>query len=359
MESFASAMHEVAQGNVAYVVGVAALLGVAFHLSIRPIEFEFIMFHFMAASAFAFVLLVYVLGFVTAILFTATFNTAVLSSVAVYRLAFHRCRQFPGPLAAKVTRFYAASLSAKNVKYYKELANMHDQYGDFVRTGKELWWPLKLIVAENFVGPREISVLSKEAVPLLYGPNSETRKSTWYGQTGNDPKKCSIHMTRDFNDHRLRRRAWDRGFSIKGARTLKCHVTSYWQILALGTYEPRIKAKADLLNAQISKNAGNPMDVSAWSMFFSFDVMGEVGFGKDFNNLNSGIEHAAIKGVHSHMTMLGIMSTVPWLLNVLGSIPGAAAGYSDFFSFCAGQIREKHKVSASFLCPYFSATDIM
>jgi hypothetical protein len=87
------------------------------------------------------------------------------------------------------------------------------------------------------------------------------------------------------------------------------------------------------------------MDVSAWSMFFSFDVMGEVGFGKDFNNLNTGVEHSAIKGVHSHMTMLGIMSTVPWLLNVLGSIPGAAAGYSEFFSFCAGQIREKHKVS--------------
>jgi hypothetical protein len=86
------------------------------------------------------------------------------------------------------------------------------------------------------------------------------------------------------------------------------------------------------------------MDVSAWSMFFSFDVMGEVGFGKDFNNLNTGVEHSAIKGVHSHMTMLGIMSTVPWLLNILGSIPGAAAGYTEFFSFCAGQIREKHKV---------------
>jgi hypothetical protein len=88
--------------------------------------------------------------------------------------------------------------------------------------------------------------------------------------------------------------------------------------------------------------------MSAWSMFFSFDVMGEVGFGKDFNNLTSGVEHSAIKGVHSHMTMLGIMSTVPWLLNVLGSIPGAAAGYSEFFSFCAGQIREKHKVSCYF-----------
>jgi hypothetical protein len=136
MDSFQSVMHEVAQGNVAYVVRVAMVLGVAFHLSIRPIEFEFIMFHFMVASVFTFALLVYVLGFVTAVLFTATFNTAVLSSIAVYRLAFHRCRQFPGPFAAKVTRFYAASLSAKNVKYYKELANMHDQYGDFVRTGK-------------------------------------------------------------------------------------------------------------------------------------------------------------------------------------------------------------------------------
>jgi hypothetical protein len=92
------------------------------------------------------------------------------------------------------------------------------------------------------------------------------------------------------------------------------------------------------------------MDMSAWSMFFSFDVMGEVGFGKDFNNLVSGVEHPAIKGVHSHMTMLGIMSTVPWLLNILGSIPGAAAGYSDFFSFCAGQIREKHKVCTPSSC---------
>jgi hypothetical protein len=82
--------------------------------------------------------------------------------------------------------------------------------------------------------------------------------------------------------------------------------------------------------------------MSAWSMFFSFDVMGEVGFGKDINNLVTGVEHSAIKGVHAHMTMLSIMSTVPWLLNVLSSIPGAAAGYSGFFSFCAGQIREKH-----------------
>jgi hypothetical protein len=79
----------------------------------------------------------------------------------------------------------------------------------------------------NIKGPREISILRKSAVPILYGPNSECLKSTWYGQTGNDPKKCSIHMTRDFNGHRLRRRAWDRGFSIKGMYVLiRCTDTS-------------------------------------------------------------------------------------------------------------------------------------
>jgi|TARA_R110002003_G_scaffold116_28_gene10318 hypothetical protein len=97
--------------------------------------------------------------------------------------------------------------------------------------------------------------------------------------------------------------------------------------------------------SQLAKNAGKPMDVSAWAMYFSFDVMGEVGFGKDFNNLVSGVEHPAIQGVHSHMSLLGTMGQIPWLLNVLSCIPGAASGYTEFFSFCAGQIRDKHRVS--------------
>lgn len=122
-------------------------------------------------------------------------------------------------------------------------------------------------------------------------------------------------------------------------------------MLALSTYEPRIKAKADLLVKQLAKSSTKPKDMAkcatTWSMFFSFDVMGDIGFGKDFSNLAYGIEHPAIQAVHAHMKMLGIMSHVPWFLNVLGSIPGAAAGYSEFFSFCAGQIREKHKVCFS------------
>ncbi|KAL1961494.1 hypothetical protein VTN77DRAFT_1673 [Rasamsonia byssochlamydoides] len=239
-----------------------------------------------------------------------SFNTGLILSIGVYRLFFHRLRRFPGPFWAKLTRFADAAKAAKNVQYNVEVAKMHKQYGDFIRTG-----------------PRELCIVRKSAIPLIYGPQSECLKSSWYTQVSTDHRKCSIHMTRDFDDHRKRRKAWDRGFSIK----------------ALATYEPRIKAKADLLATEIKSRLGQPLDATAWSMFLSFDIMGEVGFSKNFNNLNTGIEHPAIKGVHDHMGVLGVLSHVPWLLNILGAIPGATAGYSGFFKWCADEIKAKQK----------------
>lgn len=92
---------------------------------------------------------------------------------------------------------------------------------------------------------------------------------------------------------------------------------------------------------------GSPVDVSAWSMFFSFDVMGEVGLGKDFSNLSTGNEHPAIARIHEHMSILGIMSNVPWLLNMLSAVPGATAGYAPFFNWCSEQLKEKQTVICS------------
>lgn len=103
------------------------------------------MYHFMAISSASFLGLIYAIvqiddqslsgAFLRATIFATSFNTALLLSIATYRLVFHRCRNFPGPLPAKISRFYAAYLSAKDVQYFKELAKVHAQYGDFVRTG--------------------------------------------------------------------------------------------------------------------------------------------------------------------------------------------------------------------------------
>lgn len=155
-------------------------------------------------------------------------------------------------------------------------------------------------------------------------------------------------MTRDFGDHKRRRKAWDRGFAIKGklSTMLEKHLLI---VVALNTYEPRIKQKVDLFCRQLASHAAadKPIDATAWSMYLSFDIMGEVGFGKDFGGLANGTEHPAIKGIHEHMAVLGVLSNVPWLLNLASSIPGATAGYAGFFGWCASEIEAKQKVRFS------------
>ena len=82
-------------------------------------------------------------------------------------------------------------------------------------------------------------------------------------------------------------------------------------------------------------------------MFLSFDIMGDVGFGKDFHNLTTGVEHPAIKGVHDHMAAGATLLQVPWFLYILCRIPGAVSSYRSFFKWCADEIERKQKVCNS------------
>ncbi|KAI9878167.1 MAG: hypothetical protein M1830_001736 [Pleopsidium flavum] len=298
----------------------AICLGVLFHLCIQKVEIDYMIWHLLGLSTVVLSALVYAHlslrdctlpeATAKALLVAVSFNTGLAISIAVYRLFFHRLRQFPGPLGAKLSRFYTVKIAAKNCQYNLEVAKMHEQYGDFVRTG-----------------PRELCIVRRSAVPIIYGPQSKCLKSTWYSQVSKDSNKSSVHMTRDFEDHKRRRKAWDRGFSMK----------------ALATYEPRIKSCTDLFMSQLKARAGTSVNITEWSMLFSFDVMGEVGFSKDFGNLASGREHSAIKGIHDHMAIMGLLSNVPWLLNMLGSLPGLAGGYTGFFNWCSNEIKEKQR----------------
>lgn len=114
--------------------------------------------------------------------------------------------------------------------------------------------------------------------------------------------------------------------------------------IALATYEPRIKSKVDSFVSQIRANEHKPLDATAWSMFLGFDIMGEAGFGKDFNNLRTGKENPTIRAIYEHMTILGVLSHVPWMLYLMSGIPGATAAYADFSGWCGSEIDLKQKV---------------
>lgn len=140
-------VQQAAQADLYGIVGRAAVLGILFHMSIQAVEFEKIMFHYLAALPVVAVLMstVFVVhgpcGWLEAVaksfLFESVFNTSCLLSISIYRVLFHRCKNFPGPLGVKISRFWTAYISAKNIQYYKELDKFQSTYGDFVRTGKQ------------------------------------------------------------------------------------------------------------------------------------------------------------------------------------------------------------------------------
>lgn len=146
-----------------------------------------------------------------------SFLAGLFGSIFVYRVVFHRLRHFPGPFGAKVSKFWALKQAAETVQWNEKVRELHRKYGDFVRTGMCHVLSLSEPPAAKLKppGPREISINRPSAIQVLYGPPSVLRKAPWYAQLSNDPRKCSINATRDPEDHRRRRRTWDRGLGAK------------------------------------------------------------------------------------------------------------------------------------------------
>lgn len=128
-----------------------------------------------------------------------------------------------------------------------------------------------------------------------------------------------------------------------GPYPMKPHFCPLTGIAALASYIPRIQSKTNRFVSHIENSQHQPLDATAWGMFLSFDIMGDVGLGKEFDNLGSGVEHPAIKAVHDHMAIAGVLGHIPWLLHLISRIPGAASGYSSFFEWCGGEIERKWK----------------
>ncbi|KAJ9294970.1 hypothetical protein DTO271G3_6532 [Paecilomyces variotii] len=304
--------------NAMQVAMTFGLSGIAFHSSIRNIEIDnrlrtlFIAYLFTWASLVGIYVKLFHLSLLhsvaTASYAGLCFNIALAASIAVYRLFFHRLRGFPGPWGAKLSRFYAVNLASKGMQYHLQLQKLHKEYGDFVRTG-----------------PREISINRPSAAQAIHGPKSPCLKSTLYSHVSDDVTENSVHQMRDPEIHRRRRRAWDRGFSVK----------------AMAMYAPRVKSKVDLFISQLRTRAGQPVDITEWTMFLTFDVMGVVGLGKDFQQLQEGKEHSAIKGLHDQMATLGLLGHVPWFLCLLSSIPGLTGNYMTFMDYCHDHVKEK------------------
>ncbi|KAK6954544.1 hypothetical protein Daesc_004511 [Daldinia eschscholtzii] len=293
------------QNRLSALAALGAPLGVLFHLTIAQMgdveDFVYSLLAIMGLIMLGFVSFSVSLGssLLSALtelsVLTATFNAGLFSSMIIYRVFFHRVRKFPGPLALKISRFSSALMVFKEAKYHKDVARLHDKYGDFIR-----------------VGPRHLCVVRKSAIPIIYGANTNCHKTTWYIASDPDPKKTALNAGRDPAEHK-----------------------------PLQSYEPRIQNLVNQFVHQVAER--EVINVSDWCNYLTFDIMGEIGFGESFHCVSSGIKNPVIQCIHDHMYILGILSHVPWLLNMFGKIPGASKAYHPFFNYCQSQVNKKRE----------------
>ncbi|KAL4957948.1 cytochrome P450 monooxygenase [Aspergillus filifer] len=233
----------------------------------------------------------------------------IYTSMLIYRAFLHRLNRFPGPFVARLSTFYAAYLSARNLRLIDETERLHKAHGDYVR-----------------LGPRELSIIDPEAVVALYGPQAQVSKGPWYGVLA---PRVSLQGERDKKVHAKRRKAWDMGFSSK----------------ALRNYEERVSKYTSQLVAAIERavTAGVSIDMSKWANYYSFDVMGDMAFGKSFGMLLNGQDTYFLTALHADMVIIGLFGHLIWLLPFFKLVPGLNVQYLKFWKFLEDQIQERAK----------------
>jgi hypothetical protein len=203
-------------------------------------------------------------------------------------------------------------LAIPKSQYYNEIEKMHQKYKcDIIRTG-----------------PRELSIASADAIPLIHGPMTKCRKGPWYESTKH-MEGYSLHTTPSKNDHKERRKAWDRALGAKSLRD----------------YEPRINRHTRALIDKLKEHGHEPaLRISNWLNFWSFDIMGDIGFNRSFGMLEKGKEDKMIAMLHGSMAPVSVLTHIPWALSGITRTSVAVKDMVEFISWTSDVLRERKKV---------------
>jgi hypothetical protein len=103
---------------------------------------------------------------------------------------------------------------------------------------------------------------------------------------------------------------------------------------------------SDLLIVKLSQYNGMPVVINDWCHFITFDIMGELGFGQSYGQLESGRLHDAIDQITKFLRIGVCAAQVPWLVNIIQSIPGLGDPQRLLRNFSTRCLDEREKVSA-------------
>nr|GAT44522.1 predicted protein [Mycena chlorophos] len=220
--------------------------------------------------------------------------TTLLSSIVIYRLGpWHPLAHIPGPTLAKVSKWWAVRMLVKGDKYLV-MKELHDKYGDFVRTG-----------------PNEVSIIHADAIRAVLGTGG-FQKGPYYEPFSDShlPSRSLLNLRGDA--HANRRKIWNRGMSSESLK-------GYEGILA-----DRVQIMLDQFDRFVQQGSGKGMvDMAAWCSYLTFDFMGDMAFGGGFDMLRDGEDRGGIFSIIKiGIKATAIIAQIPWIAPTVDLIPG-------------------------------------
>ena len=110
-------------------------------------KFYLIFFGILLSQPIAFLSLIFYYGFspIQALaiqtFLESVYFAALFAYIGIYRLFFHRLNTFPGPFWARLWMWWKIKRLARKERAYSEIYDLHQQYGDVVRVGKQCSGP--------------------------------------------------------------------------------------------------------------------------------------------------------------------------------------------------------------------------
>ncbi|KAL1970353.1 hypothetical protein VTN77DRAFT_5513 [Rasamsonia byssochlamydoides] len=205
--------------------------------------------------------------------FGVVFVVAIIAYV-VYNRFFHPLSRIRGPFLATVTPWVQLYHGIKGDRHLW-LHELHQQYGSHVR------------VAPNFV-----SVNTVQGLHDIYGHGKRLKKADFYNAFPAIKGVYNTHNVIDKTVHGRKRRVLSQAFSdsaLKGMEDLMLlHIRQFCSIMAGERYGKDIKREHGGDEKVAVRNLAD------WFGYLTYDVMGELCFGKSFDMLIDGARRGMI-----------------------------------------------------------------
>jgi hypothetical protein len=110
---------------------------IALHsLVLRRVEVDHLTITIIVTSCVAYGILIYLTRLGPATRLFASFWTSLWLWISAYRVFFHPLRKYPGPLGARLSKWWTVKQSwDTNLHYHRVQQQLQKDYGDYVRTG--------------------------------------------------------------------------------------------------------------------------------------------------------------------------------------------------------------------------------